>query len=121
MSGWEGERVYSGKDRCGTGILGRAVVANGYTRRAVFGVIRAQNVGENFAVIPIKYPVDGLIMKGIGVIAGVVNRHRWLSRKPIAGNSGRWNGECAYCHFGMVCGLAGFHLAADRLIGKVNG
>ena len=103
---WQAEIFHSGNDRCGTEILVRPIVSNGYTRRAV---------------IPIKYLVDGLIMKGIGVIAGVVNRHRRLSRKPIAGNSGRWNGECAYCHFGMVCGLAGFHLAADRLIGKVNG
>ena len=118
---WQAEIFHSGNDRCGAEILVRPIVSNGYTRRAVFGVIRAQNVGENFAVIPIKYPVDGLIIKGIGVIAWVVNRHRRLSRKPIAGNSGRWNCECAYCHFGMVCGLAGFHLAADRLIGKVNG
>ena len=99
----------------------RPIVSNGYTRRAVFGVIRAQNAGENFAVIPIKCTFDGLIMNSIGVIAGVVNRHRRLSRNPIARNSGRWNGECACCHFGMVCGLADFHLAADRLIGKVNG
>ena len=82
---WQAEIFHSGNDRCGAEILVRPIVSNGYTRRAVFGVIRAQNVGENFAVIPIKYPVDGLIMKGIGVIAGVVNRHRRLSRKPIAG------------------------------------
>ena len=86
---WQAEIFHSGNDRCGAEILVRPIVSNGYTRRAVVGVIRAQNVGENFAVTLKKYSVDALIMNGIGLNLRLVTRHRPSSTKLIAVNRGR--------------------------------
>ena len=43
---------------------------------------------------PFSFPVDGLIAEGIGVCAGVKDRHGWLRRKPIAGQCCLRNVHC---------------------------
>ena len=71
----------------------RCVVSDGYTGRTVYGVIRAHSAGKNIATIPVECPVDGLIAEGIGVCAGVMDRHGWLRRKSIANQCCLRNGD----------------------------